>query len=295
MEASYALRNTFDYDLAFSRNIGWLLPEEQSVISSIRVGIVGMGGVGGQYAEILTRLGVQNFLIADFDKFSIENTNRQNECRSSNYNQNKAETMMNLIKDINPNARVTCWNQGIREQDIQTFCESVDIYLDGLDFFEVNLRRKVFQKMQEFKKPAMTAGPIGCGTAFLVFDKDSMSFDDYFGFRDSDPDLMKYAKFLIGLDTSLHLSYLQDSSRLDLTHKKAPSLPIGVYSCASIMAASFLKIVLKRGEVQTAPWIFHYDPYLLKSVRRRIHFGFKNPLQKLKLKILLKRFSDLGL
>lgn len=292
MEESLLLTNDFDYQKAFSRNLGWLRSEEQGILGSVSVGIVGMGGVGGQYAEILSRLGVQNFCIADFDRFAVENTNRQNECRSSNYEKNKADVMARLIKDINPLAKVQVWNEGLREADIDSFCNSIDIYLDGLDFFEINLRIKVFRKMYELGKPALTAAPVGCGVSLLVFDKGSMSFDDYFGIKDGDVDVVKYAKFLVGLDTSIHMSYLIDNTRFDLKKKKAPSLPMGVYSCASLMGATLLKIVLQRGPVLRAPYIFHYDPYLLRSKTRKIHFGYKNPLQKLKLKLVLNRFNN---
>jgi molybdopterin/thiamine biosynthesis adenylyltransferase len=293
MEASLLQNDGFDYQKAFSRNLGWLQPEEQKLLGATTVGIVGMGGVGGQYSEILSRLGVQNFYIADFDRFSVENTNRQNECRYSNYDKNKAETMARLIQDINPLANVRSWNEGLREKDIDGFCNSIDIYLDGLDFFEINLRVKVFRKMFELGKPALTAAPVGCGTSLLIFDKDSMSFDEYFGIEDSDLDVVKYAKFLVGLDSSIHMSYLMDTTRFDLKQKKAPSLPMGVYSCASVMATTVLKLVLGRGPLLKAPYIFHFDPYVLRSKARKIHFGFRNPLQKLKLKLVLKRFAHL--
>ncbi|HMV01258.1 MAG TPA: ThiF family adenylyltransferase, partial [Rhodocyclaceae bacterium] len=37
----------FDYDRAFSRNIGWVTEAEQQRLRSARVGIGGLGGVGG--------------------------------------------------------------------------------------------------------------------------------------------------------------------------------------------------------------------------------------------------------
>ncbi len=283
----------YDYQKAFSRNLGWLTPDEQLAISKVKVGIAGLGGVGGQYIEILSRLGVQNFSIADFDTFSIENTNRQNECRIINYDRKKIDVMSELICDINPLAQVKGWREGIKDSDIDKFCNEIDIYLDGLDFFEVNLRSKIFRKMKELNKPALTAGPTGCGTTMIVFDQDSMSFDDHFGINDDDQMYVKYAKFLIGLDTGFHASYLVDPTRLNLKERKAPSLPMGVYSCASIMASTFFKMVLKRGPIYKSPYVFHYDPYLLKSAHHKIYFGYKNPLQKLKLKILLKRLGSI--
>ena len=37
----------FDYDEAFSRNLGWLTPQEQQRLRSARVAVAGMGGAGG--------------------------------------------------------------------------------------------------------------------------------------------------------------------------------------------------------------------------------------------------------
>lgn len=282
----------FSYERAYSRSLGWLLPEELKLLSQVKVGIVGLGGVGGQYVEVLARLGVQNFMIADFDLFSVENTNRQNECRGANYHRNKADVMAELLYDINPGAQVQVWREGLRKEDIKTFCASIDIYLDGLDFFEVDVRQAIFREMRAQGKQAMTAAPVGSGTSFIYFDPKGMSFDDYFGIQSSDAEGVKYAKFLVGLDTQGHMSYLKDPSRLDLKNKKAPSLPMGVYTCASLMATSLLKIVLQRGELRGAPWVFHYDPYLLKSYFHYIFFGFKNPFQKLKVWLVLKRFAS---
>src|SRR5688572_22217908 len=80
----------FDPSIAFSRNLGWVTESEQTQISRLHVGIIGMGGVGGQYAEVLARLGVGTFTICDPDTFSMENTNRQNQCQITNYGRNKA-------------------------------------------------------------------------------------------------------------------------------------------------------------------------------------------------------------
>ena len=48
--------NTFDYDQAFSRNIGWVTEAEQSKLRNARVAIGGMGGVGGVHLLTLARL-----------------------------------------------------------------------------------------------------------------------------------------------------------------------------------------------------------------------------------------------
>mgnify|MGYP001241452853 CR=1 FL=1 len=67
----------FDYDRAFSRNIGWVTRQEQARLQRARIAIAGLGGVGGAHLLTLCRLGLQDYAIADFDRFEVHNFNRQ--------------------------------------------------------------------------------------------------------------------------------------------------------------------------------------------------------------------------
>ena len=290
----------FDFQVAVSRNLGWVTSEEQAKIASLHVGIIGLGGVGGQYAEILTRLGVTRFTICDPDYFSVENFNRQNECRVTNYGKNKAQVIAQLIKDINPQATVHVIEGALTQGQVQEFCGAIDIYLDGLDFFVLELRTQIFREMRRLGKTAITAAPLGTGSACLVFTKDSMSFDDYFGLHRTEDDNARSQMFLLGLAPSImQVKYLRDVSQVNLGARRGPSTPMGVYSCASMVATTIMKLALDRGQVLAAPWCVHYDPYLLKIKKTYVWWGYKNPLQRLKLKliqwVLSRRQSAKGL
>jgi tRNA A37 threonylcarbamoyladenosine dehydratase len=67
----------FNYDKAFSRNIGWFTEQEQTSLKTKKVAIAGCGGVGGIHSLTMARLGVGKFHVADFDEFGIENFSRQ--------------------------------------------------------------------------------------------------------------------------------------------------------------------------------------------------------------------------
>jgi glutathione-regulated potassium-efflux system protein KefB len=71
------MNKPFNYEQAFSRNIGWVTQAEQQQLRGKRVAIAGGGGVGGVHLLTLARLGVSRFHIADFDSFDIANFNRQ--------------------------------------------------------------------------------------------------------------------------------------------------------------------------------------------------------------------------
>lgn len=284
---------SFDYTEAFSRNRGWITGSEAEKLSHVKVAIAGMGGVGGHYAEVLARLGVQRFHIADFDKFEIGNFNRQNGALVSNIGRAKIEVLQERILQINPNAEITTFPNGVNDDNLADFIKGVDLYCDGLDFFVLKLREKLFRALKENNIPAITVAPIGMGAALLVFDKDSMSFDDYFGMHKETDIKGKALRFLIGLSPSMQQSkYLVEKSRMNFETQKAPSLPMGCYLCGGVLGSTALKILLQRGRVYTAPHSLHYDIYNNTLVHKRIHFGYRNPLQALKLYLAKKLLTD---
>ena len=96
----------FNYDVAFSRNIGWVTHDEQASLRTKRVAIAGCGGVGGLHSLTLARLGVGKINISDFDQFDIHNINRQSGAFVSTKDQDKIEVMSAMLKDINPEIEI---------------------------------------------------------------------------------------------------------------------------------------------------------------------------------------------
>ena len=70
------LNKPFEYQAAFSRNIGWITHQEQDTLKSKRIAIVGLSGVVGSHLLTLARLGGGAFHVADFDKFEQPNFNQ---------------------------------------------------------------------------------------------------------------------------------------------------------------------------------------------------------------------------
>lgn len=278
-----------DPSVLFSRSLGWLSESDLKLIQLTRVGICGVGGVGGSYAEALARLGVEHFVLYDPDVFEPENTNRQNECRQSNYGRPKVEVIKDLILDINPKAQVEVFQAELKHQNIEGFVRGIDFYFDGLDFFCFDIRTALFQALRTRGIPAITVAPVGSGGASLFFDRDSMSFDDYFGLHQAADHEEKAIFFSSGLTPSLmQRQYLQDRSKFRFRDKKVSSLPTGVSAATSLAVSQFIAWRLNRGRLYRAPWNLHFDPILMKFKRSYVLWGFKNPMQKLK-RWLMKR------
>ncbi|MFZ6710575.1 ThiF family adenylyltransferase [Undibacterium sp. TC9W] len=277
--------SSFDYDRAFSRNLGWFTEAEQAQLRGKRAAIAGMGGVGGAHLLTLARLGIGAFHIADFDQFDLPNMNRQAGAMQSTLGKDKAQVMQAMARDINPELQIEVFAQGIGPANMDALLDGVDIYIDSLDFFAFDTRRAVFAACYRKGIPAVTAAPLGMGTAVLAFMPGKMSFDDYFQIQ-GQSEFEQGIRFLIGLAPArLHGSYLVDPSRVRLDLKKGPSTVMACQLCAGVAATEAAKILLGRGKVVAAPRGIHYDAYRQELKKTWLPGGNRNPLQKIKLAI----------
>lgn len=275
----------FDYNEAFSRNIGWVTESEQLLLNGKRIAIAGMGGVGGSHLLTLSRLGIGNFNIADFDKFELANFNRQVGASVPHLDKEKSTTMESLAKTINPNLTIKRFDQGVTAENLDLFLDNIDLYIDGLDFFALDIRQKVFSRCYELGIPAITAAPLGMGTAVLTFLPGKMSFEQYFRLQEHEP-IEQQIRFLVGLSPSfLHHPYLIDKSKVNFSEKKGPSTPMACELCAGSTATEALKILLNGGKVQCAPWGYQFDAYRNKFKKTWRPWGNNNIVQKIALYI----------
>ncbi len=269
----------FSYDVAFSRNIGWVTEAEQARLKNCRVAVGGLGGVGGNHAITLARLGIGKFTITDLDTFDWPNLNRQAGAFASTIGHAKLDAMAKNLADINPEVKLHLMPNGITSDNIDEFLDGADLYMDSLDIFSLDIRRKVFARCRELGIPAVTAAPMGMGTAYLAFHPSGMSFEDYFcldGFAFEDQIL----KFIVGVSPSMQQRhYLVDDRSVNLFDKKVPSTSIGIELAAGVACTNAIKLLLKRGEVLVAPRGLHFDAYRNKLIKTWRPFGNRNPLQ----------------
>ncbi|MDO6487691.1 ThiF family adenylyltransferase [Colwellia sp. 6_MG-2023] len=264
----------FNYEKAFSRNIGWVTKEEQQILRGKKVAIAGAGGVGGVHLLTLARLGVGNFYISDFDDFEVHNFNRQSGAFISTLGQQKVDVMERMAKDINPEANIKSFPEGIFAHNVDEFLEGVDLYVDALDFFALQARKIVFKKCYEKNIPVITAAPLGMGCAFLCFMPGKMNYEEYFRFEDKKTEDDQLIQFLIGLSPAmLQRSYLVDKSAVNFKEKRGPSTSMAVNLCAGIAETYALKILLDRGEIISAPYGLHFDAYRNKYKKTWRPFG----------------------
>ena len=275
----------FDYDRAFSRNIGWVTVQEQTLLRNKRVAVAGMGGVGGFHLLTLARLGIGKFHIADLDSFEVENFNRQIGAVMSSLGQPKVDVLARMATDINPELDIAVFPNGVSANNLDDFFRDVDLYVDGLDFFAFEIREQVFAYCAKHGIPAVTVAPLGISAALLNFLPGHMSFEDYFQVAGR-PDMDKAIRFLVGLAPALlHRHYLADPSRVNLKERRGPSTVMACQLCAGVAASETFKILLKRGKVWAAPHGIQYDGYRNKFAHTWRPGGNRNPVNRLAIAI----------
>jgi len=283
----------YDYERACSRTLGWVTRQELERLRRSRIAIAGLGGVGGSHLITLARLGVGRFTLAEMDDFEIGNMNRQAGAFCSTLGQPKLAVARRMARDINPELDLHEFPDGIAEADVGAFLEGVDLYVDSLDFFQLPVRRAVFAACRARGIPAITAAPLGMGTAVLVFTPTSMSFDDYFGLDAEQDEEEQYLRFLVGLSPRMmQMRYLVDPSRVDLEARRGPSTPMACELCAGVAGTLALKLLLGRGPVTAAPQGLQFDAYRQRFVRTHRRGGNRgNPLQRLTLNLARRQFQ----
>lgn len=280
----------FDYEQAFSRNIGWVTEAEQQALRNKCVAIAGAGGVGGVHLLTLARMGVGAFHLADFDTFDIPNFNRQAGAFMSTLGQPKVEVMARMARDINPEVKIRTFPQGVNQGNLRDFLQGADVYVDGLDFFAFEARKQTYAMCEALGVPATCAAPLGMSVAGLNFVQGGMTFEEYFGWGDL-PELDMAIRFLVGLaPAALHRNYLVPGG-INLAERRGASTSMACQLCSGVAATQAIKMMLKRGKILAAPHGFQYDAYRDKFVYTWRPGGNSHPLNWLAIQLAKRKFS----
>lgn len=280
----------FDYNTAFSRNIGLISEEEQAKVKEAKVAIPGMGGGGGANFIALVRQGFEHFHISDMDEYELKNFNRQFGARLETVGRSKVEVMKEEALKINPNCQIKTFPDGISLENIEEFLSGVSISVDGLDAFAVDARRMFYNESLARNIPVVTAGPIGFGSAFLIFKPGGPNFDEYFCVSDALSYDEKIIRFMIGLVPSLlQRPYMK---RTNLKEKRGPSSIASINIGAGIVVIYVLKVLLNKGNVKAVPHYHQFDVMRERYVTKRLWFTNNNPLQRLKMMVARYLVTD---
>lgn len=165
-----------------SRNYGFWNEAEQQALMNAHVAIAGVGGDGFQLGQKLAQMGVQSFSIADPEVFEPENTNRVPGAIVSTYGRNKAEVFEEKIKDINPDASVRVFTDGVLPENVEEFMYGADLVLDESELTRLEIGTLIARQAIKQGIPDLFVMNIGFATQATSFHPSgNKTFEDIMG------------------------------------------------------------------------------------------------------------------
>ena len=107
----------------------------QKKISSTKVLIVGIGGLGCPVALYLSNLGIRNIGMADYDKVDFSNLNRQILFNTKDLGKLKVVQAKRFLQKINKKIKINSYKVKIVKKNIQNILSKYDIVCDCSDNF----------------------------------------------------------------------------------------------------------------------------------------------------------------
>lgn len=284
---------SFDYATAFSRNLGFLSPKEQERLRTATVAIAGLGGTGGAQAQALARMGIGGFALADPDTFELANFNRQAGAFMDTLGRGKAQVTAEIVRAINPEAKIRLLEEGIGDNNIDAFLDGADLVVDSLDFYCFDERFLLYAKARERGLWVLTAPPLGFGFTMLCFDPKGMSFEEYFGFHPAMDEKKRLIAWIAGLAPRLYsLRYLNQEA-ISLAGGRLPSVGAAPFLIAGAIAAEAVNLLTGKFPPLAVPSVYQFDALRRRFCLKTYRWGMQSPLQKLRRKLLTKRLKRL--
>lgn len=137
--------------------------EKINKLSSCRIIVFGVGGVGGAATVALARSGVGYIDIVDADVVEESNINRQYVAATSTIGQSKVAVMEKILKDINPAVEVTIYNIFyLPDNEGGIDLSKYDYVIDCIDTLKAKCH--LIKRCKELDVPIISA--LGCGNRF---------------------------------------------------------------------------------------------------------------------------------
>ena len=115
------------------KNIG---TNGQKRILNSKVLIVGMGGLGCPVADLLTRSGIGEIGVIDYDKISLSNIHRQTLYTTKDVGKYKVDIVKKKLNLINKEVKINIYNKKANEKNLRNIINKYDIIVDGSDNFK---------------------------------------------------------------------------------------------------------------------------------------------------------------
>ncbi|WP_202840408.1 tRNA threonylcarbamoyladenosine dehydratase [Luteimonas saliphila] len=129
-------------------------------LRGVRVGVVGLGGVGSWLVEALARSAVGHLSLIDADDLCLSNTNRQLPALDGQFGRNKAEAMAERCRAINPAVSLDVVPAFLTPGNLEELLDrGFDLVVDACDSFRSKVELIAWCRRR--KLPVLTVGAAG--------------------------------------------------------------------------------------------------------------------------------------
>jgi len=108
----------------------------QKKIKNSKILIVGIGGLGSPAADLLTRAGVGEIGIMDYDIINLSNIHRQTLFSAKDVGKFKVTIAKKKLNLINKEVKINIYNQKADEKILKKIIKKYEIIIDGSDNFK---------------------------------------------------------------------------------------------------------------------------------------------------------------
>jgi sulfur carrier protein ThiS adenylyltransferase len=102
------------------------------IIEQIKIGIAGTGGIGSNCAMLLVRCGFIHFTVADFDRVTVSNLNRQ-AYNTFHIGKEKVRCLTEICSSINPDITMSTFNRRIDASTMHDVFDDCDVIIEAFD------------------------------------------------------------------------------------------------------------------------------------------------------------------
>lgn len=168
---SLPFQDGLSYEILTSRNKDYISPETQNKMRHTKLLIAGCG-MGSGVPVCASRLGFENFILADGDTVAVHNLNRQF-YDLEDAGKPKVEALKHKILRINPAAKVETFNGYVNAQNVDAIVGKADILFDTVDFLDLPAILALHNTAKKYRIPRFTALNVGFGAMVWYFPADS--------------------------------------------------------------------------------------------------------------------------
>lgn len=237
------------YQNMISRQKEIFSEEEQEILRTTPIVIIGCGGLGGTIIEQFVRAGFEELTIVDQDVFDETNLNRQVRSNLGTVGKSKVKITKSAMEQINPNINITDYDLTIDEKNISKILKGNKILVDAVDnvYTRVLISREAKQQGMVFVHSAVekTMGQLS------VFEPNSVSYEELFRLKSVDKALNDDVK-----------NYL-----LSISAKKPQVLGVTPSIFGSLQVNETIKYILNKKDVVLAPKVLMWDLFNMSSFR----------------------------